>query len=121
MVWDSINRRRFVRIIFPFTTHIYPSQKEAITTYTENISIGGIKVTIKRELAVSSIVDLKVYLRKEPITCKGKIAWVKKRESEYLEEDNVFFDIGIEFQDIKEEDKIIIKDRIDELRKKGIE
>jgi len=55
-----------------------------------------------------SKVDLEIYLREEPIVCKGKIAWVRKIEGDYLE-GGVVYDTGIELRDINQDDQRLIK------------
>jgi c-di-GMP-binding flagellar brake protein YcgR len=116
MKQNGVNRRRFIRIDFPFTIHISPSEEEAVSTYTEDISEGGVKVFIAEKLKTSSIVILAIYLKPKPIVCKGKVVWAKKRVSDFIEGE-VFFDTGIEFYEIKEEDKLLIQDRVAELEK----
>lgn len=112
MSWDKIDRRRFIRIKFPFTIHIYSPGEPPISAYTEDISMGGIKVTVRQELRVSSLVNLEIYLKLRSIDCKGKIIWVNERKSEYLEGE-CFYDAGMELQDLKPEDKEAIKERLE--------
>lgn len=114
MSWDRIDRRRFIRIKFPFTIHIYSSGKPPISAYTENISEGGVKVTIHQQLKVSSVVDLEIYLKLRAIKCKGKIRWAIGRESDYLEGE-YFYDTGMELQGLKPEDKEAIKERLEKV------
>jgi len=111
---DKIDRRRFIRIKFPFTVHVYSSGEPPISAYTENISMGGIKVTLRQELKVSSLVNLEIYLKLRAVDCKGKIIWVNERESEYLEGE-CFYDTGMELQDLKPEDKEAIEERLEML------
>jgi c-di-GMP-binding flagellar brake protein YcgR len=113
---DSLDKRRFIRVKFPFTIHIYPSHKSAISAYTEDIGEGGVKVTLREPLEVFTVTSLLLYVQREPVACKGKIAWVKKRQSEYIE-DHPFFDTGIEFQNISYRDREIIKERVEAIRK----
>jgi len=110
---DTVDKRRFVRVEFPFTIHIYPPQGDAISTYTENASAGGVKVTIMEELKECYVVGLEIFTRLKVIKCEGKIAWIKKRESKYLD-GTVFFDAGIEFQHIDKEDRIMIQTLVNE-------
>ncbi len=112
MVWDTINRRKFLRVRFPFTVHIYLSQGSPISAYTEDISEGGIKFTTRQEFKSSSLVNLEIYVKLRPVVCKGKIIWIKRRESEYLE-DEIFFDVGVELQELKDEDRDAIKERLE--------
>ncbi len=111
---DKIDRRRFVRIKFPFTIHLYPTGKLPISVYTENISAGGVKVTVRQEFKVSSLVDLEIYVKLRPVVCKGKVIWINRRESEFLEGET-FFDVGMEFQGLKPEEKEAITERLDRI------
>ena len=108
---DSVDRRRFIHIKFPFTVHVRPLDKQPIAAYSEDISQEGIKVTIKDELAIGSLTDLEVFIQAEPIKCKGKVVWVKKRDSKYIQ-DEIFTDTGIEFYDLSENNSALIKEHI---------
>jgi c-di-GMP-binding flagellar brake protein YcgR len=111
---NGINRRRFIRVDFPFTIHINPPDENIISTYTEDISEGGVKVFIAEKLSTSSMVLLAIYVKPEPVVCKGKVVWAKRRSSEFIEGE-IFFDTGIEFCEIKEADKLLIKNKVAEL------
>ena len=117
MIWDGIERRRFVRVKVSFRTDIYDDKEATISTSAEDISEVGIRVAIKEGLKVSSLVDLEIYLTEAPLICKGKVIWTKKVEAEYLK-DKVIFDTGIEFQDLKEEDRLTIKHLVDSQKQK---
>ena len=116
MIWDGIERRRFVRVKLSVKTDIRHGDQSMIAACAEDISEGGIKVTIDQELNVSSIVDLEIYLQREPIKCKGKIVRVNKIESQYLKH-GVAFDVGIKFEEMSEEDRITIKNLVANLRR----
>jgi len=111
IAWDGIERRRFIRVKLHCKTSISDQEGLTISTYAEEISEKGLKVSIKQELKRSSLVDLEIYLRPQPIVCKGKIVWVRKIESDYLE-GGVVYDIGIELRNLKEDDKKLIKQLI---------
>ncbi len=113
---DELNKRRFIRVNFPFTIHINPSDGVPISTYTEDISEGGVKVFIAEKLKTSSIVILAIYLGSEPVACKGKVVWARRRTSEFIDGET-FFDTGIEFQEIKEKDRLLLKEKVAELEK----
>ena len=106
--WDGIERRRFIRVKVHCQTNIADAEDNTISTYAEDLSQKGLKVSIKRELKRLSMVDLEIYLREEPIVCKGKIAWVRKIEGDYLE-GGVVYDTGIELRDINQDDQRLIK------------
>ncbi len=117
MTWDGIDRRRFIRVEVFFPADINNAEKHKISTCVEELSEGGIKVALKEELKVSSVVDLEIYLREKPVVCKGKISWVKRVEADYLK-DGVTFQTGIEIQDVKEEDKRTIKNIVVAMKRK---
>ena len=116
MKYDSVDKRRALRVVFPFTTHIYIFGKGPISTYTENISERGIRVIIREELKISSKVDLEIYIHDKPVCCKACIVWVKRKETEYIDGE-VFFDIGMEFTKINQDDTLVIRERVKELEK----
>jgi len=116
MQWDGINRRRFIRLNYPFTIHIYLPGKPAISTYTEDISEGGVKVTIKEDISQVAAAKLEIYLRAEPVVCEGKVQWVKERVSRYLEGVKLY-DTGIEFSQVNPADRKIIKGQVEEVLK----
>ena len=114
MVWEGIEKRRFVRANYPCIIVVFTPQEHSISTHTENIGAGGVRVIIEEKLEVNAMVGLEIFLYKEiqPIACKGKIVWVVEKESLYRK-NLIFFDIGIEFHDIKDEDKLTIKNLVE--------
>ncbi len=117
MVWDSIDKRRFLRIEFPYTVHIRDGKRGNFSTYTEDISIGGVRVVIKEKLKISAIVDLEIYLTRFPMICRGKITWIKEKQNDFLE-DIPFFDIGIEFCDLREKHTLLVSKCVRDLEEK---
>ena len=113
---DPIDRRRYIRVKFPFSIHIYPQRKSPISAYTENISEVGIMVTVREAVEVPSVSSLLIYVEREPIACNGKAIWIKQKKSEYID-GGIFFDIGFEFQDLKGRDQSIIKEHVHALEK----
>ncbi len=112
MEQDYVDKRRFIRRKFPFTVYISSSLIPVISTYTQDISEGGIKVTIQKGLKTSSLVDLKVFIKQTVVECQGKIAWVNKRESQVLE-DKTLFDVGIQFENISDEYKTLVERQVE--------
>lgn len=102
-------RRGFIRANFPCKITIFTPQEHELDSHTENIGAGGIRVVIKENLDLSSLVDLKIYLDKEIIKCKGRIVWVVEK-SVLLPERTLVYDTGIEFYEIKEQDRSFIND-----------
>ncbi|MCM8786927.1 MAG: PilZ domain-containing protein [Candidatus Omnitrophica bacterium] len=110
MSWEGIEKRRFVRANYPCRVIIYAPQTHTIFTHTENIGGGGIRVIIEEKLNIGEMVGLELYLfeEKEPILCKGRVVWVVEKESRYRK-NLFFFDTGLEFSEISDADKEIIK------------
>ncbi len=116
--WQGREKRRFPRAKFPCKVVIYLPWEHVLVTHTENIGCGGIRVVVEEDLDVSSVVGVEVFFDNEKaIRCKGKVVW-KLEVKNPLAEDVLFFDLGLEFMDIKEKDKEIIKKLIDSLLEK---
>ena len=118
MNWDGRERRRAIRAKFPYTIIINTSGGDVVFTYTEDIGANGVKVVIRQRLEVNSPLELEIYIEEEPLLCKGRVTWVRERESRYLE-GTVLFDTGIEFSQIGEEEKALIKSCTEALAKKN--
>lgn len=116
MKWDSVDRRRALRVEFPFTVHISGFGKNTITTYTENISERGVRVVIKEKPKVSLKVGLEIYVRENPVCCKARIVWVRNKKLEHIANKAVF-DIGLEFIKLKQDDILAIRERVEQLDK----
>ncbi len=112
MAWDGIEKRRFVRANFPCKIIIYLPQEHSLMSHTEDIGAGGLRVIIKEELELSLIVGLEIFLNGEPIICKGRVVWNIEREKESSKDKNRY-DTGIEFYEIKEEDRRVIDNLVE--------
>ena len=78
MVNRDQERRQFVRGDFPFRVYIYCPKKRILTTFTEDISQGGIKVMLDRRLEINTPVDLEILSDEGEKICRGQIAWVRE-------------------------------------------
>ena len=58
MEWDGINKRRFIRVNFPYTIHLRSDNNVVISAYTEDVSSGGIRVVVKKKLAYDVVRQL---------------------------------------------------------------
>ena len=106
--WDGLNRRKFPRINYPclITLRHDPGKSEAILTHTENIGIGGLSIISNKNLPMFSVIDLELDLLDSDrhIKCQGKIVWSIRRK--LIEEKKpLFYDLGIEFFNLKEDDQ----------------
>ncbi|MBU2474312.1 MAG: PilZ domain-containing protein [Candidatus Omnitrophica bacterium] len=114
MAWDGSEKRRFVRANFPCKITIYIPQEQVISAQTENISAGGVRVIIDKELKVSLSVDLELYFTENPVKCKGRVVWMLSKEN--LESVEIKkYDVGIEFYRIASADRSLISKFIETL------
>jgi c-di-GMP-binding flagellar brake protein YcgR len=105
-MWDGINRRKFPRANYKCLITIKRRlNAKTLSTQTENIGAGGICVIVKEDLGLFQGVDLELFLdeKNPPIKCGGTVVWVVKKS---LQKNKAFlYDTGIEFIDIRPEDR----------------
>lgn len=135
MAQEYGERRRFPRINLRCRIVIRPPNEHIILSHTENIGRGGIRVIIKEELELLSLVGLEVFIPKEKeilfsqrvdgfedykgeekiIKCEGRVVWVIDKN--ISEKGEVIFDTGIEFYKIDKKAQEIIGKLVDSLVK----
>lgn len=97
-------KRRYVRwrVKSPLRYKIQGSDLEC-EGLTKDISNGGAGIFISEELVLNSLLDLTLEIpdKFRPISTQGKIIWQKKLEIE----DTFPFATGIQFSQLKDEDK----------------
>ena len=113
MPWDGVEKRKRVRANLPCRIIIQTPEKEEIDAVTNNISEGGVGVTLKKQLKPSTPVELRIYeiIKDKPVICKGIIRWVKSTESDQWRGD-YFFYMGIEFSEINNRDVLAIRNLV---------
>jgi Tfp pilus assembly protein PilZ len=81
-------------------------EREIFLTHTENLGIGGACIICHRRFRLFSPVEMEIDLMdmEDHIRCKGKIVWLVQRKDPDARKPKSF-DIGVEFQDLKEEDR----------------
>ncbi|MDD3297056.1 MAG: PilZ domain-containing protein [Candidatus Omnitrophica bacterium] len=114
MTWNGKEKRRFVRASYPCKIAIFAPDEAVFTVNTENIGAGGIRVILGRELRISLLADLEVFLKDKIIKCKGRIVWVIKKDFQ-ASDASANYDTGIEFYRISEEDRKFIKNVVESL------
>ena len=70
-------------------------------TFTENISEGGIRVVLEKEIKIGSVVELELFITDKeslPIECKGTVVWTNKANPEGVKPD--LFQTGIQFSNL---------------------
>ena len=118
-MWNGINRRKFPRANYKCLITIKKRlTAKTISTNTENIGAGGICVIIKEDLGLFQGVDLELFFEdgKPPIKSGGTVVWVvKKREPK--QKSSFLYDTGIEFIDVRPEDREKITDIVEQILK----
>lgn len=118
-MWNGINRRRFPRANYKCLISIKKRlTAKTISTHTENIGAGGICVLLKEDLGLFQGVDVELFIdeKEPPIRCGGTLVWVVKK-TDPKQKGAYYYDTGIEFIDIRPEDRDKISDIIDEILK----
>ena len=118
-MWNGINRRKFPRASYKCLITIKKRlTARTISTHTENIGAGGICVMIKEDLGLFQGVDLELFLEdtRPPIKCGGTVVWVVKK-AEPKQKGAYSYDTGIEFIDIRPEDRERITDVVEKILK----
>ena len=112
MVWEGQERRQFPRANF-LCKIVVSSPIRLITSHTENISEGGIRVILEERLSPHSPVGIELFFEKgRPVRCKGKIAWVREKLNP-LDKTVTMYDTGVRFMDLTEKDREYIKKLVD--------
>ena len=116
-MWNGINRRRFPRANYKCLITIKKRlTSKTISTETENIGAGGICVIIKEDLGLFQGVDVELNLNDThpPIRCGGTVVWVVKK-GEPSKKGSYLYDTGIEFIDMRPEDRERISEVVEEI------
>ena len=115
-MWETFDKRKFPRLRVKCDVLVKEQNSPNVfTTETENIGAGGICVFLDKSLMPFSPVSLKLELEDNlsiPLECTGKIVWCIRNQT--LHHDKTRFDIGIEFMNIKTEDRERIRRFIQE-------
>ncbi len=121
-MWNGINRRKFPRVHYKCIIQIKTmDSSKSLSTNTENIGEGGICVILEEDLGLFQGVNLEIDLESgmpQNIKCSGTVVWViKKRDPKA--KGKIFYDTGVEFVDISEEDREriikIVSDNMDKV------
>ena len=116
MMWDGCDKRRFPRLNLRCEVQVVADEKSPILkTQTENLGIGGICVILDKQFERFSKCRLKIEFdeKKSVIECAGKVVWMVKTKD--VKSRRVRYDTGIEFTDIKDDDREKIQAVLDAL------
>ena len=117
MIWEGINKRKFPRVSYKCLIRVSAEGvEEVIETFTENIGSGGICVVLEQRLGLFEKVEMNIFIEEgvPAIECRGTIVWVVGRQHSSKAEIDLY-DTGIEFQDIKAEDRKRISTLVEDI------
>ncbi len=122
MAWNGMNRRQFPRIAYPCLVKVIGKgeAQDAYLTHTENIGVGGICVIVRKELALFSPVEIEIDLLEdiEHVLSHGHVVWtVRRTSSESIKP--LFYDVGIEYDNLSPKDKKRLEEAIEKFIQKG--
>lgn len=113
-MWESLDLRKFPRLALKCEINIHePRNARHHSTLTQNIGGGGVCVVLPWELPKFSSVAMRLHLNDglDPIECSCKICWVV--QSRFLFSSERKYDTGLEFLDIKVEDRQRVKQLVE--------
>ncbi len=118
--WEGLNRRRFPRVNYPCMVTVWQADdnSKVFLTHTENLGVGGICVVFNWRVELFTPVTLEIDLMDmdDHVRCKGKVVWsVQHKEPDSRKP--VSFDVGVEFVDLRDEDRTRIETIIKKLTK----
>ncbi len=121
--WEGLDRRKFPRVNYPcliVLRHDGEATGEVLLTHTENVGIGGVCVTLKKELRMFSPVELELDLLDlgNHVKCKGKVVWNIRRTSTSKNKP-LFFDVGIEFDSLDKKEQQRLEEIVKRLASAG--
>ena len=116
MTWDGIDKRKFPRIQYKCLIKVCRMpQGHVLSTYTENMGVGGICVVLGERLELFEKVELELILRDGnlPISCIGDVVWVVKKSA--FDTTDLTYDTGIEFSKLGDGDLGRIRTIVDSM------
>jgi Tfp pilus assembly protein PilZ len=123
--WEGLDRRKFPRVQYPCLIILRNEgivEKNVMLTHTQNLGAGGICVIVKSSIKMFSQVEIEIDLLDmgNHIKCAGKVVWNVQRKNDE-EKKPLFYDIGIEFQDLNEVDRRRLEEVVKSLVQAGSE
>lgn len=121
-MWNGLDKRRFPRVKLPCLVRVFRAKKPVLDfkTYTENIGEGGICTILGREVSIFCGVHLEIDLKDAGplVGCEGLVVWTVRREKP-ARESPPEYDTGIEFFNLKDDDRLRIRDLIGKVQEEG--
>jgi c-di-GMP-binding flagellar brake protein YcgR len=104
-------RRKFPRVAVSIEVRAKHGDLPMIEAKSFDMSEGGIGLLFAEDLPRGKVMELEMNLPVSPVVAHGEVTWTKEVETE----EGKFFQTGIEFTDIKPEDKAKLKDFLDKV------
>ncbi len=98
-------RRRFLREPIYVRVKVRHNDSALTGLMSLDISVGGIRLLSPEELPKDKVMELQINVPSSPVIARGKVVWTKEVETE----EGNFFQIGIQFIEVKPEDKARIE------------
>ena len=115
MVWIGKDKRKYVRAAAHCKIFMrIPGREHIIVCHTENIGEGGIGVKIDEKLDASSLVFIDLCIQNEKILLEGKVVYTSN-----MEENPLYYKTGIEFQNLKKKNRLLIRKYVNEIISEG--
>lgn len=113
----NLEKRRFSRVkdnIFIFG-NVMANSAEEFKAFTQDINVGGLMFETERDIPKESKLELEIYQPMDSdkrvifsIPVLAKVIWTEKREKKNFEQGENRYQIGIEFSEMKDEDRQIV-------------
>jgi hypothetical protein len=110
-------KRRFPRArVLCKVSAVYAERVLVLNAHTENIGEGGVCVILEEKLHVPTEVGVELFFseRKEPLSCKGEVVWVRSMDP--VECGPALYETGIKFFEIDAGDTTLISSRVNAAR-----
>lgn len=103
-----VQRRNFVRVPIVLNVTFKIKDDERIyTTYTKDISGGGVKIILPEPLKVRDVIQMRIELLppEGPIDCEARVVWIDKEERQVENRREEIICAGVEFTNIENRDR----------------
>lgn len=106
-------KRRFPRVMVRALVD-YESQNTYLYDYSENLSQGGIFIQTDNPLKIGELIDLKFSIPdiEKVFQIKGEVRWVEHQGNKQIPKG-----MGIEFKDLTEDDRELLKEYLSKSNK----
>ena len=111
---DSEERRKFPRVSCYIGVHykiLLSPHEYALATHSADISTGGIRIFLLKNLPVGSILELELLLpdSAQEIIVHGRIAWTKEFTTSDAKHTQKAWEAGLEFSGLKAQELALIQ------------